>query len=135
MIKLYLSHCIRGKDGIAATDEQMAANCQRAIDFANRLRNTVLNPDEEIYVPAEHDLFVAKAYRMGILDESDILKVDCDIIDDCDGVVVYDTGHISRGMEIEIRHAIASGIPVIYLSDEFCVWAFDEWVDCLQVEV
>lgn len=132
MTKLYLSHPIRGAKGAAATDEDMVLNNERAINFANRLRNTMLNEYDELYVPAEHDLFVGKAYRAKYLTEGQILRIDCDIIDECSGVIVYDYGCISRGMEVEITHAIQRGIPVTYLCDEFCKSTLFQWLCMLN---
>jgi hypothetical protein len=111
MKRIYVSHPIRGKDGANATDETKAENCKNAIQIANVLR--ALTPNKEFYVPAEHEDFIGKAYKNGFLTEDQILSIDCQIISKCAAMVVLDFGHISRGMDIEIKFCRVTGIPCI----------------------
>jgi len=115
-VKLYLSHSIRGKYGTDATVEQMELNCQRAMGIGNWLKKEF--PQHEFYVPAEHDLFIQKAYFKGYLTEEQILNVDCDIIAECNALIIYTPdGFISRGMDVEIEFASIWHIPTFTITE------------------
>ena len=116
MIRIYLSHPIRGKDGPNATEETMKANNQRAIEFGNKLK--VVYPTVDFYVPGNHDEFVLIAYKNGFLTEKEILDVDCEIVSRCGVVLALSPdGYLSNGMRIEIAHAQANCIPVYIVND------------------
>ena len=112
-MKLYFSHSIRGKYGPSATHDQQAKNCADAIEVANNLR--ALFRKLVLYVPAENETFVQIAYDSGHLSEKAILDIDCKIIDNMDGLLVYVLKHdeLQGGRRIEYDHAIATGKPVI----------------------
>lgn len=115
-IRAYCSHSIRGKYGDAATNEQMEANNQKAIDFGKQLATEF--PNIDFYVPGEHDEFVLIAYQKGYLTEKQILGVDCDIVSRCNFLVVLSPDdYISKGMKIEIDYAVENNIPVIVAVD------------------
>ena len=115
-IKVYVSHSIRGKFGNDATDEQMEANNNKAKAFGTVISKEF--PMIDFYVPGEHDELVLIAYRRGYLKEDEILKVDCEIIDRCNFLIVYaPDGYTSRGMHIEIDHCVFNKIPVISAVD------------------
>ena len=112
MIKVYVSHSIRGKKGANATDEDMRRNNDLAIMFGKALRRKI--PGINFYVPGDHDEFVVIAYRKKYLSEKQILDVDCIIVHQCNFVIVYSPdGYLSRGMKVEIEYAGENGIPVI----------------------
>lgn len=120
-LRAYTSHCIRGAKGNKATPEDMIKNCKAASDYVEALRGYILDwhrmdgfPLLDLYVPGEHDEFVQIAYQKKYLTEKQILDVDCEILDNCDILIVLGT-YISRGMEIEIRHAKEKGMPILYL--------------------
>lgn len=115
-IRAYCSHSIRGKYGNAATDEQMAANNQKAIEFGRLLADEF--PMIDFYVPGEHDEFVLIAYRWGLITEKQILDVDCEIVSRCNFLIAFaPDDYISKGMQIEIDHAVFNSIPVISAVD------------------
>ena len=115
-IRAYISHSIRGKVGNAATDEQMEVNNQKAIRFGKQVAKEF--PNVGFHVPGEHDEFVLIAYRKDYLTEKQILDVDCDIILKCNFLVVFaPDDYISRGMQIEIDHAVENNIPIISAID------------------
>ena len=100
--RIYVSHSIRGKFGKDATREQMAENCRKAIRFGKYLKECF--PEVDWYVPADHDEFVAIAYKKNYLTERQILDVDCTLIKDenCKGVMFYmPDDYLSGGMTIE----------------------------------
>lgn len=123
-MRFYLSHSIRGKYGNDATPTQMMEQCQRAIMIANIIRATF--PLIELYVPAEHEDFVQRAYRCGYLTEQQILDVDCMIIDDCEGVLIFAPidDPLQGGRQIEWEHALAINKSVIIFSEigQVCEW-------------
>ncbi len=114
-IRFYLSHSIRGKYGKDATPTQMKVNCDKAILIANLIRNAI--PSIEIYVPAEHEDFVGIAYQKHYLTETQLLDVDCTIIDGCKGVIIYvpEGDELQGGRKIEHDHA----------APKMSVWVFD----------
>jgi len=115
-IRAYVSHSIRGKFGNTATDKQMETNNQIAIDFSKQLAKEF--PTVDFYIPAEHDEFVLIAYKKKYLTEKQILDVDCDIVSRCNFLVVFaPDDYISKGMQIEINHAVDSNISVISAID------------------
>jgi len=117
MIKVYVSHSIRGPNGGDATKEDMDYNCDRIKLLVNRVRK--IFPDVEFYVPAESEEFVGIAYRNGIVNEKQILDIDCIILDGCDLVVVFlpeDDPDLQGGREIEGTHAYTNGIPCLEVS-------------------
>ena len=112
-MKIYVSHSIRGKYGNNATNEQMKANCAKAMQFAKLLRLNCTGI--EYYVPAEHDEWITLAFQQGIITDTQILSIDCDILDTRDGLLVYTPdGYISGGMTTEIVYAKEFGIPTYY---------------------
>ncbi len=111
-MKYYLSHAIRGKAGPEASHNTQAKNCAEVIEIANQLR--ALFPSLDLYVPAENETFVQIAYDTGHLSEKQILDIDCRIIDNVDGVIVYvPDGEIQGGRLIEYNHAKATNKPVV----------------------
>jgi len=112
MIKVYVSHSIRGKKGINATDEDMRRNNDLAIIFGKALRRKFSGV--EFYVPGDHDEFIIITYRKKYLSEKQILEVDCEIVQGCNFVIAYTPDdYLSRGMKVEIEYANGNGIPVI----------------------
>ncbi len=111
-MKFYLSHAIRGKTGPDADADTQNINCLAAIEIAKDLR--ALFPKIDLYVPGEHETFVKIAYDSGHLSEKQILDIDCKIIDNCCGVIVYvpcgDT--LQGGRKIEFDHAFFTKKPV-----------------------
>jgi len=115
-IRAYVGHSIRGKFGNAATAEQMEVNNQKATEFGKQLAGEF--PNIDFYVPGYHDEFVLIAYKKEYLTEKQILDVDCDIVSRCNFLIVFaPDDYISKGMRIEIDHAVKHNIPVILAVD------------------
>lgn len=113
-IKVYVSHGIRGKKGVNATDEDMKHNNALAILFGQSLRRKF--PGVNFYVPGDHDEFVLISYRKKYLTEKQILDVDCDIVQSCNFMIAYSPdNYLSRGMKVEIEYAGEHGIPVVVI--------------------
>ncbi len=113
MIRAYMSHCIRGVKGSAATREDMEVNNRRAIEFAAQVRAAF--PSLDIYCPAEHDEFVLRAYESGWLNEDQILAVDKLILADRDILIVFSPDrYIGGGVRVEIEEAQRLRKPIAY---------------------
>jgi hypothetical protein len=135
-IGAYFSHSIRGAKGLAATADDMALNCGLALVAANMLRQAC--PVLELYVPAEHEDYVQTAYDRGSHNEEEILAIDCEILTRRDILIGYcHKGVTSRGMQVEIKHAMEKDIPVftfekvdevLYLSEQILEWYYDTHV-------
>jgi len=110
--RAYLSHSIRGKLGVNATPESMAANNGEAHEAAVLMR--AILPEVHIYVPGEHDEVISLLYQGGRLKEEDILWADCQLIKHtCQILIAYSPdGYISTGMMVEIKFARNHNIPV-----------------------
>jgi hypothetical protein len=92
----------------------MKRNCEWAREIADLIRSyvpTVL----ELYVPAEHEAFVNRAYRGHYLTVKQILEIDCNIIEEYSDVLLVFApyGPPVEGCRIEMDHAITRKIPVI----------------------
>ncbi len=111
-MKYYFSHAITGKVGMGASHDIQAKNCVEAIRVANILRGQF--PKLELYVPAENEDFVQIALDSGHLPVKAVLDIDCKIINNCDGVIVYvpDDDELQGGRKIEYDHAVATNKPV-----------------------
>jgi hypothetical protein len=109
---IYLSHRITGK-----TPEEMEQNCLDAIRFAEGLRYHF--PGMNVYVPAESEPFVEKAYRSGLLSVDQILDIDCGILhSDCNGAIFWtEDGQLSKGMQVEYNFCVLMNIPFIVVRD------------------
>jgi len=100
-----------GKD---ATDEYMRENNRRAIEFGQELRTVF--PAVNFYVPGDHDEFVLIAFIAKLLNENQILFVDCEIVRRCNFLIAYTPdSFISGGMQIEIDYANTCDIPVLVI--------------------
>jgi len=115
-IRAYISHTIRGKNGKDATDVQRKENSEKCILFSNALRKEF--PNIDFYVPGEHHEIDTIAYRKEYMTEEQILDIDCEIISRCNFLAIFaPDDYISKGMQIEIDHAVKHNIPVISAID------------------
>ena len=117
-MKFYLSHPIRGFQGKNATHVDMEKNCDKAILIANLIRNAI--PSIEIYCPAEHE-FPPVGYflQKGYVTTEQVLDVDCTIINNCDGVIIYNPHNdaLQGGCLVEYNHAVATHQPIWLFSN------------------
>jgi len=117
-LRVYISHSIRGAKGADATHEDMAANNRKAIAFVTDLKAR-FQDEVEFYCPGEHDEFVLVGYELGILSETQILAVDCKIIESRDMILAWAPDqHISNGMMIEVIDASMNGKQVVVVKDK-----------------
>ncbi len=130
-MKFYLSHAIRGKAGANASHDDQNENCRAAILIAMELRG-IFGSKLELYVPAENETFVQIAYDTGHLSEKQILDIDCRIIDNCDGVIVYvpDGDVLQGGRKVEFDHAFFTNKPVqVFVTvDQISKWITQQFL-------
>jgi len=92
----------------------MEENCKRIIVIADIIRMNL--PSIELYVPAEHE-FPPVGYfiRKGYITAEQALEIDCEIIDTCDGVIVYcpPDDPMQGGRQIEYDYAIKNNKPIL----------------------
>lgn len=114
---IYLSHPIG--DGGVLLEAEKIVNRRKALKFVDWLRCKF--PQIRFYCPAEAELFVAKALIYNYLNLEQVLRIDCGIIKECEGLIAYmPKGKTSKGMDVEIEFANANKIPVLTLG-----WADD----------
>jgi len=130
MMRVYLSHKIRGEKGLKATATEMKENCDEAIKIANELREAL--PGIEFYVPGEHEDFVQAAFYGGYLTEKEILEIDCRIIDKCDAVMIYvpKGDEVQGGRGVELDYAYNNNIRVCIVEN---VYEAIEWLAEMQI--
>jgi len=116
MVKVYISHSIRGVKGTDATHEDMVENNHKAIVFGALLK--LKFPHIDFYVPGDHDEWVLAAYEEGIVTEEQILLIDCQILQKRNILINYiHDQHISDGMLVENMFAQQNGIPIYLAKD------------------
>jgi hypothetical protein len=103
---------------------QIVANCELAKGIAEKIRMYLAmnwhDADAEIYVPAEHESFVHRTFREGMLTVQQILYIDCQIIEEeyKDLLLIFAPyGPPVEGCHVEWKHARKCNIPVIIFKD------------------
>ena len=115
-MKAYLSHHIRGPKGDDSTALDRLLNRAEAMKCALVLRELI--PDLQLYVPGEVDDWAEAAYTKGILTVTQILDVDCGIIDTKDVMLMYDWYYSpGEGMVYERDHCLKTGKPFFVFHD------------------
>lgn len=117
IMRVYLSHAIRGKSGSECTPISLKENCRAAIEIGNKIRDAC--PWADVYIPAEHEGFVQKAYDKRYLTEKQILDIDCDIVAECDIIIIYvpEGDELQGGRLVEHDFAINECMPVGLFSE------------------
>jgi hypothetical protein len=132
MIKAYMSHPIRGPLKDKATAEDMRNNCDAAMVLAEKIRLYMSvnyrEADLNLYVPAEHEAFVNRAWKNDMLTVQQILYIDCQIVEEYKDVLLVFApyGPPVEGCNIEIMHATKHGIPSLIFKD------LDEFKDKME---
>jgi hypothetical protein len=117
MIKVYLSHAIRGKSGPGCGIGEQNTNCDAARKMAIEIRAGLKHPID-LYVPAEHEEFVQIAYARKHINEEQILDTDCAIVKRCRCIVVLvpEGDELQGGRLIEHNFAIDNMINLCVFS-------------------
>ena len=129
-IKAYFSHPITGKFGADCNakkkQDYIKHNCKIAIEKAITLRQRFY--DLHIYLPAESEPFVGRAHFKNYIDINKILEIDCEILENCDMLIIAPTiaDGISGGMIKEILRACDKIIPIFVWNDYARIGKFIE---------
>lgn len=139
VLRGYLSHSIRGRKGNQCTQEEITYNCSKAAADGTSLMGFLQRAGLPVtlYIPGAQDTFIQKAYRAGRITEEGILQTDCDIIADCDFLLIYDwDNYMSGGMQYEANFAGTSEIPtyVIHELTQLEVWKLQQSLLGLLIE-
>ncbi len=115
--RAYLSHAIRGKEGENCAEGTQRKYCDAAIALGNEIRAAC--PWLDLYIPAEHEDFVQKAYNKKYLDVDQILEIDCDIVKNCGVIVIYvpEGNELQGGRLVEHDFAVNECMPVGLVKD------------------
>jgi hypothetical protein len=127
MLRGYMSHSIRGAKGGACSPEEMQVNCTKAAQDGAQLMALFQRGGLPVflYVPGANDEFVQKAYKAGRITEKEILDTDCEIISECDFLLLYDwDDYIGGGKKVELDYANEHDMPVVLITklDQAEVW-------------
>ena len=68
-------------------------------------------PKSYLYVPSDHELFIHKAYKDGLLTKEEISFINCRIISECNLLILF--GNVSTNKAItELSYAKENVIPI-----------------------
>jgi nucleoside 2-deoxyribosyltransferase len=109
-IRLYMSHPIRGSKHVGASLNEQLSNSQIAKDAAFEIMMKIDCLD--IYTPGNAEDFVGLTYSKGLLTDTQILALDCEILEKCDGLMCFDFD-TSKGVEVEVAYAKKKNIPML----------------------
>lgn len=84
-------------------------------------------PKSYLYVPADHELFIHRAYKDGFLTKEQISSVNCKIIEECNLLILFGNGmkwigkngSVIEGYKFsqEVEYAKQEGVPVYTMPD------------------
>lgn len=78
-------------------------------------------PKSYLYVPADHDIFIHRAYKDGLLTKKDISSINCKIIKQCDLLINFGNGAITdrdySNIIAELRCVKQEEVPIYTMPD------------------
>lgn len=74
-------------------------------------------PKSYLYIPADHELFVHRAYKDKLLTKEEIDFISCKIIKECDLLIYFGNGYESHRVKRELECVSGAGIPVYTMPD------------------
>ena len=75
-------------------------------------------PKSYLYVPADHELFIHRAYKDSLLTKEQITSVNCKIIDECDLLINFGNGAaVGDNLVSELKYAQQKKIPIYSMPD------------------
>jgi len=76
-------------------------------------------PKSYLYVPADHELFIHRAYKDGLLTKEQISSINCKIIKECNLLILFGGYRPSAtsSMLEELEYAKQEGVPVYTMPD------------------
>jgi hypothetical protein len=114
-MRVYLSHPIRGIKP-DPTPGYIAENLEKAIHFANRIRNET---GVKVYCPAEHEEFIQLALDRGFMSVGQVLGIDKVILGRREAAIFYNfEGTFGQGMKEELAYANEQNLPIMIVTDK-----------------
>lgn len=78
-------------------------------------------PKSHLYVPADHEIFIHRAYKDGLLTKEQISSINCKIIEECDLLILFGNGAITgedyTNVNIELQYVKQEGVPIYTMPD------------------
>jgi len=81
-------------------------------------------PKSYLYVPADHELFIHRAYKDNLLTKEQISSINCKIIEDCNLLINFGSGSDNRSdvavgdnLANELQYAQREKIPIYSMPD------------------
>lgn len=123
---VYYATPIRGPLGANAPIDYMSTNCKRAKQNLNVLQ--VIYPEIEWVAVAPHDIVVQRLLAYGMVDISNVLAVDFDIGDGCNGLLCH-LWEKSGGALAEYERQLQFDKPCCTLQEDgvFEIWKIRDW--------
>jgi hypothetical protein len=71
-------------------------------------------PKSYLYVPADHELFIHRAYKDGLLTREQITSVNCKIIEECNLLILFGGNgiHTNSNIITELDYAKQEQVPI-----------------------
>jgi len=75
-------------------------------------------PKSYLYVPADHELFVHRAYQDKLLTKEQITSINCKIIEECNLLINFGNGAaVGENLAKELQYAQQGKIPIYSMPD------------------
>lgn len=76
-------------------------------------------PKSYLYVPADHELFIQRAYKDSLITKEQISYVNCKIIEECNLLILFGGNgiHTNSNVIIELEYAKGEQVPVYTMPD------------------
>ena len=75
-------------------------------------------PKSYLYVPADHELFIHRAYKDSLLTKEQIISINCKIIEECNLLINFGNGAaVGSNLVAELLHAQQEKIPIYSMPD------------------
>ncbi len=74
-------------------------------------------PKSHLYVPADHELFVHRAYKDHLLTKEDISFINCKIIKESDLLILFGSNGVYSNITTELQFVKQEGIPIYTMPD------------------
>lgn len=110
--EVYFSAKVRGKNGDAATPEEMAFNIAEGSVKGNALQ--MKYPRWKVFIPHDHEELVDALVAVGVANSESIMQGFCKIVSTKEIlVVVAEDAEVSGGVQLEIKQARKRKMPIL----------------------
>jgi hypothetical protein len=76
-------------------------------------------PKSYLYVPADHELFIQRAYKDSLITKEQIIFINCKIISECNLLILFGGNgiHTNKVIKEELEYAKGEEVPVYTMPD------------------